>query len=149
MATVRKFADDDASLNVGSIVTSRRRNYSDIDRTFTYKPTTGDLYLVKDAKSVKQAIRNLVLTDYGERPFRPYIGSGVRGLLFELSDDLTSTLLKDNIRRTIENYEPRARILNIKVELAPDENSLRVRIEFQVVTSSEVATLDVNLERIR
>lgn len=149
MATVRKFADDDASLNVGSIITSRSRNYSDINKSFTYKPTTGDVYLVKDANAVKQAVKNLILTDYGERPFRPYIGSGVRELLFELSDDLTSTLLKDNIRRTIENYEPRAKILDIKAELATDENSLRVRIEFQIVTSLETTVLDVNLERIR
>lgn len=148
MAT-RKFADDDASLNIGSIVTSRSRDYSDLDRNFLYKPTTGDLYLVRDANAVKQAIRNLISTDYGERPFRPYVGSGVRGMLFELADDLTAVVLRDAIYRTIENFEPRAKVLDIKIDLNPDENNLRVRVEFQVVTSQEVTFVDVSLQRIR
>jgi len=149
MATIRKFSDDDAALSVGSIITSRNRKYSDLSASFSYKPNTGDLYLTRDASSVKQAIRNLILTDYGERPFRPYIGSGVRGLLFELADDITNTLLRDAITRTIENYEPRARILNIVLDLQEESNYVLIRIEFQIVTSSGTLALEINLERIR
>ena len=149
MAVTRKFADDDATLGVGSIITSRSRNYSDLANSFTYNTNTGDLYLSKDAAAVKQSIRNLVLTDYGERPFKPYIGSGVRGLLFELADDTTATLLKDAIRRTIENYEPRARVLSLKVELQEERNHILVRLEFQIVNTTETVVLEVNLERLR
>lgn len=148
MAT-RKFADDDAALNVGAIITARSRKYSDLTLSWDYNSDTGDLYISRDAFAVKQSIKNLILTDHGERPFQPYLGSGIRGLLFELADDLTQIEIDRNCRRTIENYEPRTRILDIIVKAEPDSNNVSVRLEFQVISTTELVVLEISLERIR
>ena len=90
MATTRKFAADDGNLNVGSIITSRTRDYIDFDFDFSANTETGDIFKKKDANAVKCSVRNLILTDFYERPFQPFLGSGVAQLLFELSDDITN-----------------------------------------------------------
>ena len=148
MAT-RKFADDDAKLNTGAIIVARNRKYSDIDLSFGKNPDTGDILKKKDANAVKAAVRNLILTDFYERPFQPYIGTGIRGLLFELSDNFMDIQLEKNIRLAIQNSEPRARILSLNIDNKPDQNTIDVRLEFQVITTRENVSLELTLDRLR
>jgi len=42
--------------------------YTDIDLSFSKNPVTNDVSILSDVASVKAAIKNLVLTDLGERP---------------------------------------------------------------------------------
>ena len=79
----RKYSSDDANLNSGSIFTSRNRDYSDINMLFEANPNTGNIYKVKDAAAVKQAVRNIVLSNFYEKPFNIFYGSDLRNLLFE------------------------------------------------------------------
>lgn len=146
---VRKyFAAEDGDLQTRSLTTSRSKVYSDLDLTFTKKPN-GDVYKKTDAAAVKQAVKNLLLTNPGEKPFNPYFGGGLNDLLFELANDETNFVLTEYITAAIENFEPRAKLISIKPNVEPDNNTARVRIEFQVVNTSEVVTFETTVVRLR
>ena len=109
MAVTRAFAAEDGDVNTVAITTARTSSYSDIDLSFTVKPS-GDLYKKTDAGAVKQAVKNLLLTNNFEKPFQPYYGGNLSGLLFELaSDPIEARTLKDQLMEQIEVYEPRIR----------------------------------------
>lgn len=144
----RKFAADDAKLNVGSIITARDRKYSDINMLFAPKPGSGDIYLSRDAEAVKQSVRNLILTNFGERPFQPWLGGNIRSTLFELNDTFAKTELLDSIRMTLENYEPRAEIKNLNIR-SKDEHSVTVTLEILIVTLQRTETISIVVERLR
>jgi phage baseplate assembly protein W len=148
MATNRVLSREDGDLNTSSIITTRRRVFRDIDLTFSVKDN-GELYVKRDAAAVKQAVKNLIQTNFFEKPFLPFYGGNVRALLFELVDDTTSQEVYDNITAAIERYEPRAQIRNLDVNLQPDQNSLRVTIEFQIVNSEEVVVFSTVVSRLR
>jgi len=149
MANNRKFSADDASLSVGSIITTRTRKYSDLDSSFLANSNTGDIFISKDAQAVKQSVRNLILTSAFERPFQPGIGSGIGALLFELSDAATLSTIETYIEICIEQYEPRAKVINITADGEIDSHYITVEVEFQVITLNETVTLQVVLERLR
>ena len=142
------FAAEDGDLQTGSLVTSRNRTYSDLDLTFTKKPS-GDVYKKTDAAAVKQAVKNLLLTTPGEKPFNPYFGGGLNGLLFELADDETNFLLTEYIKSAIDNFEPRAKLLSVVPNVSPDNNTARVKVEFQIVNTLEIVTLETTVIRLR
>jgi hypothetical protein len=86
MATTRVLAKEDGNLSQSTLIGSRRKEYKDIDLSFTAK-TNGEIFVKKEAAAVKQAVKNLILTDYFEKPFEPFYGGNIRALLFELADD--------------------------------------------------------------
>ena len=149
MTNRRKFANDDGNLNQGSIVTDRVRDYKDINMLFEVNPGTGDIYLSRDANAVKQAVRNLVLTNYHEKPFRPRVGANLREILFENIDPFTVDRAEDFIRDSIRASEPRAQVLSISIDPKPDSNAINITLEFLVVETRERVTLAVTLERLR
>ena len=104
--------------------------YSDIDFTFTKRPGVGDIALSYDDNAVIRSVRNLLLTNFYERPFQPNLGSNMSGLLFEPATNITSAILSDEVRNVVTNFEPRAQISNIGVTLAPDNNSFNVYLSF-------------------
>ena len=114
---------EDKDLNTSSVVTSRKRNYLDIDLSFAKRPS-GDVYKKKDAAAVKQSVKNIVATGRLEKPFESDFGADITSLFFELADNRTSRIVKQNIRNAIYVYEPRAEVLNVDVNLQPDNNSL-------------------------
>jgi phage baseplate assembly protein W len=125
------------------------RFFRDIDLSFRVNPFTKDLYTKTNEEAVKGAVKNLILTQFYERPFQPELGSPVYGLLFENFTPILKNTLESVIRELIENYEPRAQLTNVTVTDRPDENSLDVRIDFRVVNISRPVTLIVNLQRTR
>ena len=72
-----------------------------------------------------------------------------RSQLFELADETTENDIKDNIIYNIETYEPRAQLVDILVNYRPNQNSVEVTIEFQVVNSQEIVTFTTVLSRLR
>jgi len=142
------FAAEDGDLQTRSLVTSRNKLYSDLDLTFTKKPS-GDVYKKTDAAAVKQAVKNLLLTTPGEKPFNPFFGGSLNSLIFELADDQTNAILTDYIKIAIQNFEPRAKLLSINPNVQPDRNTARVKVEFQIINTSEVVTLETTIRRLR
>ena len=124
--------------------------FSDVSVTFTAHPVTGKLPVLKNADAVKRAVRNLILTNFGERPYDPLYGGNVRALLFENTDDpLLDTIIQSRIEAAISNYEPRAKVESVKVDLKPDSNALAIRIRFMIVNQRFPVDLEVAIERVR
>ena len=144
----KAFSIEDGNLAVRSIATARDRLYSDIDLTFAAK-VTGDVYKKTDAAAVKQAIKNLIQTNHFEKPFLPKFGGNIREFLFELAYDDIKGDIKNNIIRAIQTYEPRAKVLKIGVNTRPDQNSLDVTLEFQVINTKEIVVFTTVISRLR
>lgn len=123
--------------------------YSDLTTNFNIHPVKGDLVLLKDSDAVKRSIRNLILTDPYERFFNPTVGSGINASLFENMGRDTETILRIKITETIENFEPRANLLNVTVKALPDENAYSVTIVFSVINNIQPIQLDFILRRVR
>jgi len=148
MATTRVLSKEDGNLNTISIVTSRNKEYLDIDLLFAAKPN-GELFKKRDAAAVKQAIKNLIQTNFYEKPFLPFFGANIRDLLFELAYDDVAEDIRENIISAVQTYEPRARLIDIVVNAQPDNNSLDVTIEFQVINTEEIVRFTTAIARLR
>ena len=131
---------------------SQHRNkefYSDFLANFNKHPETDFLVKNINAAAVKRAIRNLLLTMKGERPFQPNYGSGLRALLFEPMVDSTTELIKGLITEAIEQNEPRVRLLEVVV--VPNEISqvYNIGIAFEIINNPEPEEVTIELERVR
>jgi phage baseplate assembly protein W len=125
------------------------RTYRDLDLKFTLHPVKKDVSKHINEYAIINSVKNLVSTNFFERPFRPEIGSGVRGLLFENVDPLVAAQLERALAETITNYEPRVSILNIRAQASPDENRYDVTLTFFIINNPNPITIDFFLERIR
>ena len=123
--------------------------YSDIDFTFTKKPVVGDVALSYDSQAVIRSIRNILLTRHYEKPFNPDFGSNIDAILFEMVSPLSATSLETEIRASIENYEPRARLSEVVVVPQPDNNSYGVSLSFYIENATLPTTVTLLLERNR
>ena len=147
MAT-RAFSVEDGNLSTQSTLqASRRRAFSDIDLGFNARPN-GDVYKKTDAASIKQSVKNLLLTNTGEKPFSTF-GGNLSDFLFELADADIEFDIRDQVVRAIENYEPRAQVLDMDVFPNIDRNEIRVKITFLVKNLDQIITLDTNITRLR
>lgn len=149
--TRRAFTQEKSNLGRGevSVALSRNREYSDIDCTLAVK-TGGDIFKKINAAAVKQALKNLVMTNTFEKPFQPQFGANLRGLLFELADEGTDYFVIERLKRIIETQEPRASILDITVSNGLGiRNHIAITITFKVMNYQQTFSLSVNLERLR
>jgi phage baseplate assembly protein W len=131
------------------IVISRTPDYSDLDLDFIPHPTTKDVTVKTGADAIKRSVRNLILTNFYEKPFRPGIGSSAVKLLFDNMSPLVSSFLENAITEVIQNYEPRVQIVRVKVDMDYDNNGYNVRLDFIVLNRNEPATITIFLERVR
>ena len=139
------FSTEDGNLNK-SIRVVKEREYSDVDLSLDARTSTdGDVFRKTDAASVKQAIKNLLLTNRFEKPYRPAYGANLSGLLFDLMDENSGEKIVDAIINSIERYEPRAKVLGVDVKATPDYNTVTATVEFRIVSTGVVETLKVSL----
>ena len=130
-------------------ITRNVKQYRDLDLFFS-KKTNKDLNKVTDIEAVKRSVRNLILTNTFEKPFHPEIGGNVRGLLFENMTPMTSAVIARKIEDTINNFEPRARLVGVKTHPDFDTNGYNVSVYFYVANApTELVELDTFLERLR
>jgi len=140
---------EDKDLQNSALTTSRSRVYSDIDLSFAVNTSTGDIFKKKDAAAVKQSVKNILQTNRFEKPFKPDFGADIRGLLFELADDDSEDDLREQIIGSISRFEPRADIQNLDVNFTVDQNTVRVRIEFKILSIDETVSLETTVSRLR
>ena len=143
----RQLSIEDGNLS-SSILTSRKKSYSDIDLLFERKPS-GDIYRKTDADAVKQSVKNIVSTNRFEKPFEVFYGANITGMLFELADAGMGTHVEDQIKSAIEEYEPRARVLRINVFSNPDRHTLQVELLFRVTSTEQEVELETTVSRLR
>ncbi len=118
---------------MATVTTDIVRDFKDLDLNFNIHPVRKDISKSIGPMAVVNSIKNLILTNHYEKPFQPDIGSNVRRLLFENLDNITATTIKDEIERTIVNYEPRATVKTINVTADYDKNGFKVYLEFFIV----------------
>ena len=144
----KAFSVEDGNQDTSTLRSRRNREYSDIDLSFL-KSASGDVFKKTSAAAVKQSVKNLLMTNWGEKPFRPVFGGNLNDLLFELADNPTISSLAPMIENVLKNEEPRAEVQDIKVYNEADRNSIRCVITFKVVNVQELVTLTTSVSRIR
>tara|TARA_R100001594_G_scaffold49472_1_gene82409 strand:+ start:509 stop:868 length:360 start_codon:yes stop_codon:yes gene_type:complete len=101
--------------------------------SFGKNPMTNDLIALKNANAIARSVRNIVLTIPGEKPFDPFFGSNVRNILFENLDNLSANLLIQEIKLSIQNYEPRVDLVAVEAMPDYDSNSYDVTIVYEII----------------
>ena len=109
------------------------RGFKDISMSFQVNPITSDLIATKNETAIARSVRNLVLTRPGEKFFNPNLGSRVYETLFDNMDDISASIVEDDIRDTIDNYEPRVKLVSVKA--TPDYlgNAFDVVITYNII----------------
>lgn len=130
-------------------IISRKTDYSDLDLDFMPHPTTKDVMKKTGIEAIKRSVRNLLLTNFYDRPFQSQIGSNALKLLFDNASPITANFLTNAIRETLNNFEPRIRIDRLEVNFDFDNNGYNVRLFFVVLNRNEPAAITLFLERIR
>ena len=125
------------------------RSFRDIDLDFARNTVTNDVNVVEDIIAVKRAVKNLVQTNFYERPFQPELGCGIRELLFENFTPMTKVFLERKIEEVLINYEPRVDLQSVQVDDDQDGNRLVVDIYFYVIGVPGPQQVQTFLQRVR
>ena len=128
---------------------NRQPDYVDLDLDFFCHPTTKDVTKKVGAEAIKRSVRNIVFTNFYEKPFQSQIGSDVRGILFEPITPLSQIYLKDAIELAITKFEPRVQLQSVSVTGDIDNNGFNVRIEYIILNRQLPVVTTMFLERIR
>ena len=128
---------------------SRIKDFTDLDLDFIAHPITGDVTKKVGPDAIARSIRNLVMTNYYDRPFRSQIGSNALKMLFENIGPLTAINLEQAISDVVTNFEPRAKLIGVKVNADPDNNGYSAKIAFYVQNRPEPFQTTLFLARIR
>lgn len=129
--------------------TQKQEYFSDFLNNFDNHPVNNTLARVINENSVKQSIRNLILTNFGERLYQPTIGSDITKSLFEPNDVVTAENITFFIKNTIKQNEPRAVLLEVNVYPNPDRNLFDVNLVFSLINNNIPVSLNVILKRVR
>lgn len=125
------------------------REFKDLDLNFRAHPVTGDVVKKTGNAAIIAALRNLILTNQYEKPFRPLFGSGIRGLLFENVSPILANILETEITNTIANYEPRVTLQAVRVTANLDQNGYNVAIKFSINNVEQPITINTFLQKVQ
>ena len=109
------------------------QSFKDISMSFETNPLNDDLIALKNTSAIARSLRNIVFTQPGEKFFQPEFGSRVTESLFDIADEVSASAIRDEIRSSIINYEPRVKLLDVTVIPNPRENEMNVTIEYEIV----------------
>ena len=109
-----------------------KRKFKDVSMSFEKNPLNDDLISLSNTSAIARSIRNIVFTSPGEKFFNPDFGSRVSESLFENVDNVSALAIKDEIKSSIINFEPRVNLLNTVVVPNPDDNEMNVTIEYEI-----------------
>ena len=125
----------------------RSRSFKDINMSILKNPFSKDIASVTNEESIKQSIKNIVLTAPGEKLFNPKFGSNVYNMLFEPLDPFLIDSLQVEILNTIKNYEKRVEVTNLRCIPDYDLNSVTVSLEYRIVGLPITETIQFVLQR--
>jgi phage baseplate assembly protein W len=123
--------------------------YSDFLNDLTPHPVVKDIVRYTNEAAVNRSIRNLLLTNRGERLYQPDIGSDLQQLLFEPMIASTGDLIRKFVQNTISTYEPRAKVLDVQVLAYEGQNAYAVTISYMIINRQDPVQLTVTLDRVR
>ena len=120
------------------------RVFKDINLSFKRHPVTNDVVTIRDEDAIKRSVRNIIFTILGEKPFEPEFGSIINEALFELNTDLNEIRISDEIKNSLENYEPRISGISVSVSVYPDSNEMNCTVQYDI-TGLPVPQQEVNV----
>lgn len=109
------------------------KGFKDLSMTFQVNPLNYDIIALKNESAIARSIRNLVLTQPGERFFNQNLGSRIGTSLFENIDEISAFIIRDEIENTINNYEPRVNLIDVTVSPNYDSNEFNVTVQYKIV----------------
>ena len=109
------------------------QSFKDISMSFETNPLNDDLIALKNSSAIARSIRNIVFTQPGEKFFNPEFGSRVSESLFEVVDEVSTIAIRDEIRSSIINYEPRVKLLDVVVIPNVDDNEMNVTVKYKII----------------
>ena len=132
-----------------SKVVSKKKGHRDLDLSLKQHPIRKDINVLKDDNAIKNAVKNLLITNAFERPFQPQLGANLRGLLFEPADAITKIAIKQNVKNVINDYEPRVKIKSIAINDLSDQNAYRLTVKFLIKENDTDESVEILLRRLR
>ena len=123
--------------------------YSDIPLTFRVHPNLKDVRPLKDLDAIRQSIKNLVLSNFTDRPFQPQLGANITRLLFEPADTGTALAIKEEVKRVLYEHEPRVTDITIQVFDNMDANAYKINIGYLAIVANTQDETEFYLERLR
>ena len=109
------------------------QGFKDISMTFQVNPLNSDLIGLKNENAIARSVRNIVFTLPGEKFFDEDFGSRISASLFENIDEISAAEIVDEIKQSINNYEPRVELLDVKAMPNFDNNQFDVRIVYEII----------------
>ena len=128
---------------------ARKKSWADLNLKLTLHPIRKDIIPLRDDEAIKNSVKNLVLTNFFERPFQPQVGANLRGLLFEPADAITKYELSDGIKQVLIDYEPRIRVTKVGIQDESDRNAYRITLHFQIIEMDLNTEVEIVLQRLR
>lgn len=141
MAT-RDYTNPDSKIN------AFKDEYSDLDVMFIAHPISGDVAIKKDSEAVKRSVRNILLTNNYERPFKPNFGANLRARLFELNDFGMKDLIVSDIQEALVALEPRIRNVRCRI-IDSDDNNVNITVFYTIINGNRSTQTDVKINRVR
>ena len=122
--------------------------YTDFDLSFKAHPITGDISVKRDSDAIKRSVKNIILTNKYERPFKPNFGTGIRDLLFELNTSRQIRKMQKRMVEMIETFEPRVSGVLVEVR-RQDNNEIYVNVYYNIVNGLQNQSTDFTVTRVR
>ena len=122
------------------------RAFKDINLSFKRHPVTNDVLTVSDEDAIKRSVKNIIFTILGEKPFEPDFGSVMNQSLFDLNTNLNEIRVSDEIKASLDNYEPRIDNIDVSVSVLADSNEMNCTVQYDIVgIPAPTQTVDVLL----
>ena len=140
--------DKSGAVNAVSVVT-RKKPWADLDLSLTLHPIRKDIVPLKDDAAIKNAVKNLILTNVYERPFQPHLAANLRSLLFEPASPITKISLQNLIIDVLRDYDPWISLNYVDIRDRSDINTWDVTINFKIKEFDMNSNVTVGLQRLR
>ena len=122
------------------------RAFKDINLSFKRHPVTNDVVVIRDEDAIKRSVKNIIFTILGENPFEPNFGSVINNALFDLNTNLSEIRVSDEIKASLDNYEPRINNIDVSVSILADSNEMNCTVQYDIVgIPAPTQTVDVLL----
>jgi phage baseplate assembly protein W len=130
-------------------IVSKKKPWRDLDLSLKIHPIRKDIIPLKDDAAIKNAVKNLLVSNFYERPFQNDLGANLSGLLFEPAGVITEIQIRDNIRNVLDKYEPRIKVNNIAITDLSEKNSYKIIVNFLIKEYDTAENVEIVLRRLR
>jgi len=130
-------------------VVSKKKAWSDLDLGLTVHPIRKDIIPLKDDAAIKNAVRNLLVTNAYERPFQPSLGANLKGFLFEPGDAITRINIKNRVSQTLKRHEPRIAVNSVDVIDRSEDNAYQINVSYTIKEYDTQENVQIILRRLK